>query len=110
VRLHGADNTDEEMNNVSCRQSQTLGVSQSTPGEVQGRGSEGGEEVKVCAPNHNAVPVMMGIRLASRVVWMGLGHNKTLREAIFKALAKALDWACQRDPRVRSLPSTKGEL
>jgi len=31
-------------------------------------------------------------------------------EAIFKALAKALDMACQRDPRVRGLPSTKGRL
>ncbi len=31
-------------------------------------------------------------------------------EAIFKALAKALDFACQRDPRVKGLPSTKGKL
>ena len=31
-------------------------------------------------------------------------------EAIFKALAKALDAACQRDPRVKGLPSTKGKL
>lgn len=31
-------------------------------------------------------------------------------EAIFKALAKALDQACQRDRRVRGLPSTKGRL
>jgi len=31
-------------------------------------------------------------------------------EAIFKALAKALDLACQRDPRVKGLPSTKGKL
>ena len=31
-------------------------------------------------------------------------------EAIFKALAKALDMACQRDPRVRGVPSTKGRL
>ena len=31
-------------------------------------------------------------------------------EAIFKALAKALDIACQRDPRVKGLPSTKGRL
>lgn len=31
-------------------------------------------------------------------------------EAIFKALAKALDLACQRDPRVRGVPSTKGRL
>ncbi|HVM63192.1 MAG TPA: imidazoleglycerol-phosphate dehydratase HisB [Verrucomicrobiae bacterium] len=31
-------------------------------------------------------------------------------EAIFKALAKALDQACQRDPRVKGVPSTKGRL
>jgi len=31
-------------------------------------------------------------------------------EAIFKALAKALDMACQRDSRVQGLPSTKGRL
>jgi imidazoleglycerol-phosphate dehydratase len=31
-------------------------------------------------------------------------------EAIFKALAKALDIACQRDPRVKGVPSTKGKL
>ncbi len=31
-------------------------------------------------------------------------------EAIIKALAKALDLACQRDPRVRGIPSTKGKL
>lgn len=31
-------------------------------------------------------------------------------EAIFKALAKALDMACQRDRRVEGVPSTKGRL
>jgi imidazoleglycerol-phosphate dehydratase len=31
-------------------------------------------------------------------------------EAIFKALAKALDLACQRDLRVKGVPSTKGRL
>jgi imidazoleglycerol-phosphate dehydratase len=31
-------------------------------------------------------------------------------EAIFKALAKALDAACQRDSRVKGVPSTKGRL
>lgn len=31
-----------------------------------------------------------------------------LVESIFKALARALDAACQRDPRVRGLPTTKG--
>ena len=31
-------------------------------------------------------------------------------EAIFKALAKALDLACQHNPRVKGVPSTKGKL
>ncbi len=31
-------------------------------------------------------------------------------ESIFKSLAKGLDLACQRDPRVKGLPSTKGKL
>ena len=32
-------------------------------------------------------------------------------EAIFKAFAKATDFACQKDPRIgRSVPSTKGRL
>ena len=31
-------------------------------------------------------------------------------EAVFKALAKALDQACQRDLRVKGVPSTKGKL
>lgn len=31
-------------------------------------------------------------------------------EAIFKALAKSLDLACQRDRRVTGIPSTKGKL
>jgi imidazoleglycerol-phosphate dehydratase len=31
-------------------------------------------------------------------------------EAIFKALAKALDLACQRDRRVKAVPSSKGKL
>jgi len=31
-------------------------------------------------------------------------------EAVFKALAKAIDLACQHDPRVRGVPSSKGKL
>lgn len=33
-----------------------------------------------------------------------------LCEAVFKGLAKAVDQACQRDPRVDGIPSTKGIL
>lgn len=31
-------------------------------------------------------------------------------EATFKSLAKSLDWATQRDPRAKGIPSTKGKL
>lgn len=31
-------------------------------------------------------------------------------ESIFKSLARALDQACQHDPRVKGVPSTKGKL
>jgi imidazoleglycerol-phosphate dehydratase len=31
-------------------------------------------------------------------------------EAVFKGLAKAVDQACQLDPRVEGIPSTKGTL
>jgi imidazoleglycerol-phosphate dehydratase len=33
-----------------------------------------------------------------------------LCEAVFKGLAKAVDAACQLDPRVEGVPSTKGTL
>jgi imidazoleglycerol-phosphate dehydratase len=33
-----------------------------------------------------------------------------MAEAIFKGLAKATDAACQIDPRVEGVPSTKGTL
>ena len=33
-----------------------------------------------------------------------------MAESVFKALAKAVDQACQVDPRVKGVPSTKGTL
>jgi imidazoleglycerol-phosphate dehydratase len=39
------------------------------------------------------------------------GHNgHHIAEAIFKGLARALDQACQFDPRVTGVPSSKGSL
>lgn len=38
------------------------------------------------------------------------GNKHHIVEAIFKAFAKALDMATQIDPRVKSVPSTKGKL
>ncbi|MBV9873362.1 MAG: imidazoleglycerol-phosphate dehydratase HisB [Verrucomicrobia bacterium] len=37
-------------------------------------------------------------------------NNHHIAEAIFKALARALDMACQLDPRVTGVPSSKGKL
>lgn len=37
-------------------------------------------------------------------------NNHHIAEAIFKALARALDTACQIDPRVTGVPSSKGRL
>ena len=37
-------------------------------------------------------------------------NSHHIAEAIFKGLAKALDWATQVDPRVSDVPSTKGTL
>ena len=39
------------------------------------------------------------------------GEPHHVAEALFKAFAKAVDFACQRDPRIGGLvPSTKGKL
>ena len=49
-----------------------------------------------------------GINMAVEVV---SGHDSHhIIEAVFKATAKALDMATQRDTRVRGIPSTKGSL
>ena len=37
-------------------------------------------------------------------------NSHHIAEAIFKALARALDMACQIDPRVTGVPSSKGKL
>ena len=37
-------------------------------------------------------------------------NSHHIAEAIFKGLAKALDWATQLDPRVTDVPSTKGTI
>jgi len=37
-------------------------------------------------------------------------NSHHIAEAVFKALAKALDAAIQADPRIKGVPSTKGVL
>ena len=54
----------------------------------------------------------------SPVIWVEFGQRSgsveveaTYFEALFKAFARAVDAACQRDPRIAGqLPSTKGRL
>ncbi len=49
-----------------------------------------------------------GLTLHVEVLTTSETHH--MIEAIFKGLAKALDMAMQRDPRVKGIPSTKGRI
>lgn len=55
-----------------------------------------------------AFAVHAGANLHVEVLYGRDAHH--MAEAIFKGLAKAVDQACQRDPRVIGVPSTKGVL
>ena len=52
--------------------------------------------------------VHAGINLHAEVLYGRDAHH--MAEALFKALAKAIDQACQIDPRVQGIPSSKGVL
>ena len=52
--------------------------------------------------------VHAGINLHAEILYGRDAHH--MAEAIFKALAKAVDQATQLDPRVTGIPSTKGVL
>jgi imidazoleglycerol-phosphate dehydratase len=49
-----------------------------------------------------------GLTLHVEVLYSGETHH--LIEAVFKGVARALEQAVRRDPRVRGIPSTKGML
>ncbi len=49
-----------------------------------------------------------GLNLHAEVLYGRDAHH--MAESLFKALAKAVDQACQLDPRVHGIPSTKGVL
>ena len=49
-----------------------------------------------------------GLNLHAEILYGRDAHH--MAEALFKALAKAVDQACQIDPRVTGIPSTKGVL
>ena len=52
--------------------------------------------------------VHAGCNLHAEVLYGRDAHH--MAEAVFKGLAKAMDQACQLDPRVEGIPSTKGML
>lgn len=55
-----------------------------------------------------AFSVHAGMNLHAEVLYGRDAHH--MAEAVFKGLAKAVDAACQLDPRVEGVPSTKGSL
>jgi len=55
-----------------------------------------------------ALVMNAGMNLHVNVPYGRNSHH--VAEAVIKALAKALDWATQADPRVHGVPSTKGVL
>ncbi len=55
-----------------------------------------------------AFSVHAGANLHVEVLYGRDAHH--MAEAVFKGLAKAVDEACQVDPRVQGVPSTKGSL
>ena len=55
-----------------------------------------------------AFSVHAGINLHVEILYGRDPHH--MAEAVFKGLAKAVDHACQLDPRVEGVPSTKGTL
>ena len=52
--------------------------------------------------------VHAGCNLHAEILYGRDAHH--MAEALFKGLAKAVDQACQIDPRVQGVPSTKGTL
>ena len=49
-----------------------------------------------------------GVNLHVEILYGRDAHH--MAESVFKGLAKAVDQACQIDPRVTGIPSTKGIL
>ncbi len=55
-----------------------------------------------------ALANQLGMNLHIELLYGRDAHH--IAEAVFKGLARALDMACRRDPRVQGLPTTKGKL
>ena len=70
--------------------------------------SIGGFAVQLVEEFMRAFSVHAGCNLHIEILYGRDAHH--MAEAIFKGLAKATDAACQIDPRVTGIPSTKGTL
>ena len=74
----------------------------------QGVASIGGFAFQLVEEFMRAFSVHAGCNLHAEILYGRDAHH--MAEAIFKGLAKAADAACQIDPRVTGIPSTKGML
>jgi imidazoleglycerol-phosphate dehydratase len=74
----------------------------------QGVGSAGDFSFQLVEEFFRGFSVHAGINLHAEILYGRDPHH--MAEALFKALAKAIDQACQLDPRVQGIPSTKGTL
>ena len=73
-----------------------------------GVGSIGGFAFQLVEEFMRGFCVHAGCNLHTEILYGRDGHH--MAEALFKGLAKAVDQACQIDPRVQGVPSTKGIL
>jgi imidazoleglycerol-phosphate dehydratase len=72
------------------------------------RGKVGNFPAQLVEEFLRALSVQGGMNLHAEVLYGRDVHHQI--EAIFKALAKALEEAVRRDPRVKGVPSTKGRI
>ena len=72
------------------------------------RGRAGNFSAQLVEEFLRALSVQGGMNLHAEVLYGRDVHHQI--EAIFKALAKALQEAVSRDPRVKGVPSTKGRI
>ena len=73
-----------------------------------GVGSINGFPFQLVEEFMRAFSVHAGCNLHTEILYGRDAHH--MAEALFKGLAKAADQACQLDPRVTGIPSTKGVL
>jgi imidazoleglycerol-phosphate dehydratase len=74
----------------------------------QGVGSMGGFPFQLVEEFLRGFTVHAAANVHVEILYGRDAHH--MAEGVFKALAKAVDAACQIDPRVKGIPSTKGTL